>query len=85
MKKIGAGQRKFILWQAIQSGSILSLLVYAIIRSLFFEFPMSWIAETIFFTKIFLSSVFIFAAATGGSTWLYLSVIKMKRHYKVGP
>jgi hypothetical protein len=68
-----------MLLQALHSGSILSLFVYAILRALFYEFPMTWGEEVVFFLKTVLTSCFLIATATGGSTWLYRTIRMMNR------
>jgi len=82
MRQFYLQHRKSILWQAIQSGSILSLFVYAIFRMLFYEFPMTGMEEGLYFVKVFLSSLFVIATATGGSALLYRSLVKMRVYKK---
>ncbi|HEX7846753.1 MAG TPA: hypothetical protein VF476_13205 [Chitinophagaceae bacterium] len=79
MKQFFFRHRRNMLLQALYSGSILSLFVYAVVRILAYEFPMSWIEEIFLFVKIMLASSFIIATATGGSAWMYRNVIKMLR------
>ncbi len=74
--------RKTILWQAVRSGSILSLFVYAIFRLLFYEFHFSWKGETIFFLKIFSASCLLMVILTGGIAWFYGFILKIKRYRK---
>ncbi|HEX2629666.1 MAG TPA: hypothetical protein VHM26_11655 [Chitinophagaceae bacterium] len=71
-----------MLVQALHSGSILSLFVYAILRALFYEFPMTWGEEALFFLKTVLVSCFLIATATGGATWLYRTLKLMNRRMK---
>jgi len=78
MKQFYLQHRKSIAWQALQSGSILSLFVYAIFRMLFYEFPLSWTEEGLYFIKTFSGSLFLIATATGGAALLYRSLVKMK-------
>lgn len=82
MKQFIAQHRKSIMWQALQSGGVLSLCIYAIIRFTFYEFPMSWTEEAIFFLKTYFISCFLIATATGGSAWMYRSLIRMKLYKK---
>jgi hypothetical protein len=79
MKQSLLRYRKHMLLQALQSGSVLSLFVYATLRVLFYEFPMTWMEEVVFFLKTVLCSCFLIATATGGMTWLYRTIRVMTR------
>lgn len=80
MRQFYNQHHKSIAWQALQSGSVLSLLLYAIIRGLFYEFPMTWAEESLFFIKVFLSSACLIAGTTGSVALLYRLVLKIRRH-----
>ena len=74
MKKMIVRNKETILVQALYSGSIVSLFIYVVLRGLFYEFPMSWGEEILFFTKTILGSCFLFVTATGipaGLCWLF--------------
>jgi hypothetical protein len=80
MKQFLLRHRKNMLLQAVSSASILSLFVYAVLRCLFYEFPMTWDEEILFFLKTFLSSCFVISTATAGSAWFYRIFQQMKLH-----
>jgi hypothetical protein len=79
MKQFLVRHRKNLIFQAVYSGAVLSLFVYAVLRFLFYDFPMPVLEEIAFFLKTFLASSFLIATATGGSAWLYLGIKKMQR------
>ena len=78
MRQLIIHYRKNILWQAFRSASVLSLFVYTMFRIFFFEFPLSWTEEATFFIKMFLTSSFIIATATGGIVIAYRSIIRLR-------
>jgi hypothetical protein len=67
-----------MLLQALNSSSIISLFVYAALRVLFYEFPMTWGEEIVFFLKTVFASCFLIATATAGSAWLHRGIEKLK-------
>lgn len=71
-------RHRFLL-QALQSGTVLSLFVYATLRVFFYEFPMTWTEEVMFFLKTVFCSCFFIATATGGVAWLYRAIRMMNR------
>ena len=79
MKRFILRHRKSMLLQAIRSGSMLSLFVYAVIRILAYEFPMNWIEEFLLFGKILLVTCFLIITATVGSAWVYKMLISFRR------
>jgi TRAP-type C4-dicarboxylate transport system permease small subunit len=79
MKKFIARHKNHLLLQAFSSSTVISVFVYIVTRILFYEFPMSWMEEIVFFLKITLTSCCIIATATGGSVWFYRGLVKMKR------
>ena len=79
MKQFMLRHRKNIFAQALVSGGVLSLFIYAVLRILFFEFPMSWIEEISIFVKTTLLSSFLVFSATGGIAWAYRSLLKRMR------
>jgi hypothetical protein len=78
MRQFFLRHRKNMLLRALYSGSILSLFIYAILRVLSYDFPMTWTEEITFFLKTFLCGCFLIATATGGSAWMYKLFLKMK-------
>ena len=78
MKQFFLRHRKSVLIQSLRSAGILSLFVYAVLRCLFFEFPMTWLEEAGFFFKVFIVTVFFITTATAGSALLYRSMLKMR-------
>jgi hypothetical protein len=78
MRQLYIHYRQYILWQAFRSASVLSLFIYAMFRIFFFEFPLSWTQEAIFFIKMFLSSSFIIVTATGGVVIAYRTFVKLR-------
>lgn len=80
MRQFYKQHHKSIIWQALQSGSIVALFLYSIIRGLFYEFPMSWTEESLFFIKVFLSSACLIAGTTGSVALLYKLVLKIRRY-----
>ena len=79
MKQFFQRHRKSIFLQSFYSCSVLSLFVYIFMRSVFYEFPMSWAEESLFFIKMIGISQALFVTAVAGSAWLYKGVVKMKR------
>jgi len=80
MKKFYHQHHKSILWQAMQLASILSLFMYALPRILFYDFPVSWYEEVLYFAKIYSCSLFIITSATGGPALLYRYILKLRLH-----
>ena len=78
MKQFIIRNRKNILVQALYSGSIASLFIYMLFRCIFYEFPMSWIEEIMFFFRTILSSCFLFVSATGLPAGLHLLIQNRK-------
>jgi hypothetical protein len=80
MRQFYNQHHKSIAWQALQSGSIIALFLYITIRGLFYEFPMSWTEESVFFIKVFLSSAGLISGTTGTVAFLYRLVLKIRRY-----
>jgi len=78
MKQFIVRNRNTVAFRAFNSSLILSLCFYAVVRILFFEFPMTWFEEAWFFTKIFLTSSFVFTITVTTTGWLYLAFLKIK-------
>ncbi len=78
MRQLYIFYRRNILLQAFRSASVLSLFIYTMFRIFFFEFPLSWTEEAVFFIKMFLSSSFIIATATGGVVIAYRTFVKLR-------
>lgn len=83
MKQFFIRRHKNLFIQALQSGSVISLFIYASLRCLFHEFPMSLTEEVLFFLKTAVASCFLIATAMTGSAWLYAAVVKWKPRRKV--
>lgn len=79
MKQFLLRHRKNMLLQALHSGGILSLFIYAVIRILAFDFPMNLKEEITLFVKIMAVSSFLIAAATGGAAWTYRNILRQSR------
>jgi len=79
MKQFILRHRKNIFAQALISGGVLSLFIYAVFRILLFEFHMTWIGEITFFLKTNLLSSFLVFCATGGTALAYRSFLKRMR------
>jgi len=79
MKQFLTRHRKNILLQSFLSCSIFSICVYAIIRCIFFEFPMSWTEESLFFIKMFAACQLIFVTGVGGLTLLYRGLLRIRK------
>lgn len=83
MKQFYIHHHQNIIWQSIQSGLVISLFVFAILRIFFYEFPMTWGEEITFFLKAYCASCFIFTTAMGGIACLYWSLLKIKKYIRV--
>ena len=79
MKQFLARHRKNIILQSFISCSLFSVSVYAIIRSIFYDFPMSWTEESLFFVKMFTASQLILVTGVGGLTWMYRGLLRLKK------
>ena len=82
MKNFFVRVRKTLAWQAIQSGMFLSLLIYLMLRTMFYEFPMTWSEEIAYFFKTILVSTIFISLCTGGMIYMYRGILKMRHWVK---
>jgi hypothetical protein len=82
MKNLIARKRNTIAFRAISPAALISICLYVFVRILFFEFPMSWLEEFIFFSKVILSGVFFISLCVIGLKLLYFFVLKFKQRKK---
>jgi hypothetical protein len=83
MGRFLAQQRNRIWMKALLSSATICLLLYIIIRSLTYDFPMSWREEILLFFKVILSGTCMMVVATTGSATIYKTFLRIKRNKKV--
>ncbi len=82
MRRFIDQQRNRIWMKAMTSSAIVCFLVYIVIRSFSFDFPMSWREEMLFFFKIVLTGTLMMVIATTGSAVVYKFFLRRKRSKK---
>ena len=82
MKQFILRNRNTVAFKAAHSSFILSVCFYALVRVLFYEFPMTWLEEAWFFVKVIAAGCFALTSAATLTSWLYLAVIKVKNGKK---
>jgi len=79
MKNVVIPAWKNLFFQAMYSSLIISICFYCFVRILFFEFPMTWLEEIVFFIKIvFTGSIFIVACRSVVTGLYFLSQSKRR-------
>ena len=72
MKYSIAPNRKKLFPRAFQSAIITSLFIYAAMRLMAYEFPMTWKEEILLFFKVVAVSCLLITSITGGLPWMYI-------------
>jgi len=81
MKNVVAPAWKSLFFQVMYSSVIISVCFYVFVRILFYEFPMTWLEEFVFFIKIvFTGSVFMSVCRSGVTGFYFL--LQRKRRVK---
>jgi hypothetical protein len=82
MKQFILRNRNTVPLKAASSSFILSLFFYAVVRVLFYEFPMTWLEEAWFFIKVIITGCFtLTAAATLTNSSRYIDCIALYHNY----
>jgi hypothetical protein len=82
MKQFVLRNRHSVPFKAAYSSFIFSVCFYTVIRTLFFEFPMTWPEEAMFFCKVIAAGCFATTSAVILTAWFYVVIIKIVRGKK---
>lgn len=82
MKQFILRNKNTVPFKAAFSSFIFSICFYAVVRILFYEFPMTWLEEAWFFIKMIAAGCFAITSAATLTTWLYIVIIKIVRGKK---
>jgi high-affinity nickel permease len=82
MRRFLVQQRNRIWIKSLYSSTIISLLLYIVIRVFSFDFPMPWLEEVTLFVKVVCTGIFMMVIATTGIAIIYKIFLQRKRYKK---
>jgi hypothetical protein len=82
MKNLITRNRNTVAFRAISPASVISICFYLFVRVLFFEFPMTWIEEIVFFGKVMFSGISLIGIPVIALRLLYFYQLKFKQYKK---
>ncbi|MGC4037542.1 MAG: hypothetical protein QM764_16390 [Chitinophagaceae bacterium] len=82
MKSFIAHKRHSIVFRAISPAIIVSVSLYVFVRILFYEFPMTWMEEIIFFFKLVFTGSLVISSTLVAVRWFYFYMLKLKHRIR---
>ena len=83
MKQFITRNRKRMIFRALYSAAIISICVYTFARVLFYEFPMTWTEEIVFFLQVVVTGSLLIGGAATIITSLYFLLLKIKQRTRL--